>query len=201
MTLQLLDYLGVFVFAMSGALLASRKQMDVFGFTVLALLPAVGGGTLRDLILDTPVFWTEDTGYLLLTLGAAIITWFGYPYMERFTRPLAWLDALGLAVFCVAGTAKALALTGNMIVAAMMGVVTAVAGGILRDTVANEVPLVLRQEVYAIAAFTGAAVFLILHTLQVPGAQWLAMLSALVLRGLGIARGWSLPQAGQQDRS
>lgn len=195
MTLLLLDYLGVLVFAMSGALLASRKHMDVFGFAVLAMLPAIGGGTLRDLILDVPVFWVVDTGYLYLTLGAALLTYFSYQHMERFTRPLAWLDAVGLAVFCVAGTAKTLAVTHSLTVAAMLGVVTAVAGGILRDTVANEVPLVLRQEVYAIAAFAGALSYLGLVALAVPGANWIAILTALTVRGLGIARGWSLPQA------
>lgn len=195
MTLLFLNYLGVFVFAMSGALVAGRKQMDVFGFVVLALMPAIGGGTLRDLILDVPVFWIEDLNYLYLTLAAALLTFIAYRAFERVTRILSWFDAVGLSVFCVLGTAKALSITGSGTIAVMMGVVTAVAGGILRDTVANDVPLVLRNEVYATAAFIGAVVFVALTHFGVPFAQWLAISAALLVRSLGIVKGLSLPRA------
>lgn len=195
MTLLLLNYLGVFVFAMSGALLAGRKQMDVFGFIVLALMPAIGGGTLRDLALDVPVFWIADHNYLYLTLSAALLTFAAHRRLEKITRILSWFDAVGLSVFCVLGAAKALAITGSATIAVMMGVVTAVAGGIIRDTVANDVPLVLRHEIYATAAFLGALVFVLLANWNVPFAQWLGIAVALVARSLGIAKGLSLPRA------
>lgn len=197
MTLLLLNYLGIFVFAISGALVAGRKEMDIFGFVVLALMPAIGGGTLRDLILDVPVFWIEDHNYLYLTLAAALLTFLIYRPLERVSRVLSWFDAVGLSVFCVLGTAKALAVTGSATIAVMMGVVTAVAGGIVRDTVANEVPLVLRHEVYATAAFIGALVFVLLNALGVPFAQWLAIAAALSVRTLGIVKGLSLPRAAR----
>ncbi|MFK7913803.1 MAG: trimeric intracellular cation channel family protein [Pseudomonadales bacterium] len=195
MTLLLLNYLGIFVFAISGALVAGRKQMDIFGFVVLALMPAIGGGTLRDLILDVPVFWIVDHNYLYLTLAAALLTFLIYRPLERVSRALSWFDAVGLSVFCVLGTAKALTITGSATIAVMMGVVTAVAGGIVRDTVANDVPLVLRHEVYATAAFIGAVAFVALQALAVPFAQWLAIAAALAVRTLGIVKGLSLPRA------
>ena len=195
MTLLILNYLGIFVFAISGALVAGRKHMDIFGFVVLALMPAIGGGTLRDLILDVPVFWIVDHNYLYLTLAAALLTFLLYRPLARISRVLSWFDAVGLSVFCVLGTAKALSITGSATIAVMMGVVTAVAGGIVRDTVANDVPLVLRQEVYATAAFIGAVAFVSLQTLGIPFAQWLAIAAALAVRGLGIAKGLSLPRA------
>lgn len=194
-TLELLDHLGVFVFAISGALMASKKEMDIFGFVVLALLPAVGGGTLRDLILGVPVFWLEDTNYLSITLVAAIATFLGYRFVHKIENTLVWFDAVGLAVFCVIGAAKAYAVTTDVGVAVFMGVVTAVAGGIIRDVVANESPLIFHKEIYATAAFCGAIVFVILNHLQMPGAEWIGISVALSARSAGIIKGWELPRA------
>ena len=198
-TLELLDYFGVFVFAISGALVASKKEMDVFGFAVLALFPAVGGGTLRDLILGVPVFWIEDTSYLFIALTAAIATFSGYRFTHKIENTLVWFDAVGMAVFCVIGASKAYDVTQDAAVAVFMGVVTAVAGGILRDVVANESPLILHREIYATAAFCGALAFVILGKLQVPGEEWLAIAIALFARGAGIIKGWELPRATHTD--
>ena len=118
--------------------------LDYFGLLVLALMPAVGGGTLRDLLLDLPVFWIEDTTYLGLTIAAAAFTYFGQRFMTQDARSLVWADALGLSVFCVSGAAKAISVGVGTLVAVTMGVLTAVAGGIIRDVVANEIPYVLR---------------------------------------------------------
>lgn len=195
MALYLLDYLGVFVFAITGALVAIRKDMDVFGCVVLALMPAIGGGTVRDLVLDVPVFWVVDNRYLLITLAAALLTFAAYRFVLRVGRLILWCDAIGLAVFCALGTAKALELTGKPVVSVMMGVVTAVAGGIARDVIANDIPLVLHKEVYATAAFAGALAYV--FAMPVLGAElsiWLAVVVALVGRGLGIGWGWSLPK-------
>lgn len=193
--LQLLDYFGVFVFAISGALTAARKEMDLFGVLVLALMPAVGGGTVRDLLLGVPVFWIEDTAYLFVTIGAAGLTYLvGARLMGAQQSWLKWMDAMGLAVFCVLGTAKALALDMPVIVAITMGVISAVVGGMLRDVIANEIPLVLQKEIYATAALVGAAMYWGLSVLGIPAAQWIAIAVALSVRALGITLGWSLPR-------
>lgn len=198
-TLELLDHLGVFVFAISGALMASKKEMDVFGFVVLALLPAVGGGTLRDLILGVPVFWLENTNYLAIALVAAIATFMSYKLIHKVENKLVWFDAVGMAVFCVIGAAKAYSVTEDARVAVFMGVVTAVAGGILRDVVANESPLILHKEIYATAAFCGAVTFVVLSQLNMPGAEWFGFLIALSARGAGIIKGWELPRAKRSN--
>ena len=191
--LDLLNYFGVFVFALSGALVAVRKDMDIFGMLVLALIPAVGGGTLRDLLLDLPIFWIEDTTHLILTATAVAFTFFLANALFTNARTLAWADALGLSVFCVLGTSKAIEAGAGLLVAVVMGVVTAVTGGIIRDVVANEVPYVLQREIYATAALIGSVAYLVFTFLGFGYAEWLAMGLALSARGLGIFRGWSLP--------
>ncbi len=197
MLLAALDYVGVFVFAVTGAIVAGRKGMDVFGFVVLALMPAVGGGTIRDLVLDVPVFWTQDTTYLWITLAAASATFIAHGLLQRVHRIMSWLDAAGLAVFSVLGAAKTLSLTGEPTLAVVMGVVTSVAGGIVRDVIANEVPLVLRSEVYATAAFCGALTYVLLADWAVH-AVWLGVAAAFLVRALGIAFGLSLPRTRQR---
>lgn len=193
--LQILDYLGVFVFALSGGVLAARKDLDLFGFIVLALMPAVGGGTARDLILDAPVFWVVNTNYLYVTLLAAVLSFVLHRRLLARQHILRWLDAAGLSLFCVLGAAKALELTANPTIAVTMGVVTAVAGGIIRDTIANDLPLILQREVYASAAFGGALVYVALDSIAVPGATLAGILVALLIRSLGILRGLELPRA------
>ena len=141
----------------------------LFGFVVIALLPAIGGGTVRDIVLGAPVFWTQDTVYLWLIAGAALITFIAAPVLKRVERLLLWADAVGLAVFCVAGAAKSYALTGSAEVAVVMGVVTAVLGGIIRDVVCNEIPLILRQDIYATAGIRRGPD---LRGLSVGGARW-----------------------------
>ena len=194
--LQLFDYFGVFVFAITGAMLAARKEMDIFGFVVLALMPAIGGGTLRDLILSEPVFWLSDTTYLFIALGAASITFFAVRFMTRLSDVLLWFDALGLSVFCAIGAAKAMAVTGEPVIGVIMGVITAVAGGILRDVIANETPLVLHKEVYATAAFCGSVCYVLANFYVAEIALVLSVATAFAVRGLGIMLGLSLPVSG-----
>ncbi len=191
---QVLDYFGVFVFALSGGVLAARKDMDLFGFVVMALMPAVGGGTLRDLVLDAPVFWVVNTNYLYVTGAAAVLSFVLHRRLLERHHVLRWLDAAGLSLFCVLGASKALALTNDPTIAVVMGVVTAVAGGIVRDTIANDVPLILRREVYASAAFGGALVFVAMASLQLPGATLAGIACAFVIRWFGIVRGLELPR-------
>lgn len=200
-TLVFLDHLGVFVFAVSGALLAHRKGMDIFGFVVMALIPAVGGGTLRDLILDAPVFWVSEPDYLLVALAAAVLTFAAHHHVTRAAKVLLWFDAVGLSVFCVMGTAKALLITNEPGVAIVMGVITAVAGGIARDVVANDIPLILQRELYATAAIAGAITYAILSVWHVTAASWAGIAVALGIRALSILRGLSLPHTKSEPHT
>ena len=191
--LGILDPLGIIAFALSGAILAIRKKMDVFGVCVIALLPAVGGGTLRDLVLDVPVFWVQDTLPIWLAVGTAISAFYLPRWIEETKMLMRWADAIGLSVFAVLGTAKTYAVTGNALVAMMMGVATAIAGGIIRDTICNVVPLVLRQEIYALAAIAGAATWLGLTYVDVTPstAQWIAIAVTFAVRVGAMLRGWT----------
>ena len=187
---------GVFVFALTGALAANRSDMDIFGHVVLAMLPAIGGGTLRDLILDVPVFWLGAPIYIWLAIAAAVIIYFFPPKVGRRLTALEWADAVGLSLFCVLGAAKAFALTGNMTISVTMGIVTAVVGGMLRDIVCNEVPLILQKEIYATAALIGGLVYCV--CVKAGTGEGIAMMlgggAAFIVRGCALHFGWSLPQ-------
>ncbi|MFT4635025.1 MAG: putative membrane protein YeiH [Arenicella sp.] len=189
------DLLGVFVFALSGALAAARKKMDIFGYMVLAVLPAVGGGTVRDLILNTSVFWVEQSVYILVAVGAGVITFLVSVRVGQRYTVLEWADAIGLSLFCVLGASKALSLTGDPVLAVTLGVVTAVVGGILRDVVCNEVPLILKREIYATAAMIGALAYCLGVGLSI--SEELSLLiggvSAFSVRSMALIFGWSLP--------
>jgi uncharacterized membrane protein YeiH len=197
-----IDLFGVFVFAISGALAADRRGMDLFGFIAIALLPAIGGGTVRDIVLDAPVFWVQDPIYLWLIVAAGILTFLSAPLIRRVERSLLWADAIGLSVFCAAGAAKALTLSGSPSIAVAMGVVTAVLGGIIRDVVCNDIPLVLRQDIYATAAFAGALTCVLLRVLGLDGAfsLWIGAAVCFVVRGSALIWGWSLPRRGEPGR-
>ncbi len=194
--LHWLDLFGVFVFAVSGALAANRRSMDLFGFVAIALLPAIGGGTVRDLVLGAPVFWVQAPNYLWLILAAALLTFVTAPLIQRVERDLLWADAVGLSVFCVAGAAKALTISGSPTIAVAMGVVTAVLGGIVRDVVCNEIPLVLKQDIYATAAFAGALSYVGLLSAGVDQAWsvWLGAAACFAVRASALIWGWSLPR-------
>lgn len=165
--LQIADALGVFVFALSGGLLASRKGMDLFGILVISLLPAIGGGTLRDLLLDRPVFWLEESNVIIVALAGGIVSAVLGERIARF-KALIWFDAMGLSLFCVIGAQAAHSLGYGPIVVVMMGTITASFGGLMRDVVCNEVPLILREDIYATAALVGAFAFWVGVTLSLP---------------------------------
>lgn len=192
----IVEMIGTAAFATSGALAASRKNMDIFGFCVLALMPAVGGGTLRDLIIGrTPVFWVADTRYVIVALVAAIVVFFGAYRPGSRVRLLIWSDAIGLSLFAALGTEISLSYNAGPLVAIMLGVATGVAGGMIRDIIVNEIPLVLTKEIYATAAFVTGAVFV--------GADYagahrdlslvLAVTAGFAVRALAIRYDWSLP--------
>lgn len=195
--LKALDYFGVVVFAISGGLTAARKGMDLVGFALIGTVTGIGGGTLRDLLLDRPVYWLTEWEYVLLTVLAA---WSVFLFARAFTTRMAtawlnWADAVGLAVFSLIGAQAALAAGTSPFIAVVMGMMTASFGGLIRDILCDEPPMILHREVYASAAVAGAAVFVALHELAAPALLTLAagFGTALVVRGLGIVYGLHLP--------
>ncbi|HEX5787034.1 MAG TPA: trimeric intracellular cation channel family protein [Woeseiaceae bacterium] len=197
MTFQfLLEMLGTAAFAASGALAASRKGMDVFGFIVLALMPAVGGGTLRDLLLDRhPVFWVANNSYVLVAVLVAVAVFLGVYRPGRRQQLLLWTDALGMALFAAIGTEVSLQYGAGPLVAVMLGVATAVTGGIIRDIMCAEIPLVLTREIYATAAFATSVVFVLADSagLGRNPALVIATLIGFAFRGLAMTYDWTLP--------
>lgn len=193
--LEAFSWLGVVAFALAGALAASRKQLDPVGFILLAALTGFGGGTLRDLLLGVPVFWLNAPAVVGVTIVVALGTFSIAHRVERRFVVLLWADAVGLVLFAVLGAEATLRHGAHPWVAVLMGIVTATFGGLLRDVVANEVPLLLRKEIYATAAALAAAVFTLLFTLGLDRdlAVAIGMLSGFLLRAAAIRRGWSLP--------
>jgi len=198
-----LDLFGVVVFALSGALMAGRYKLDPFGVVVLATVTAVGGGTIRDTILGSlPVFWVVHPIYLLVILVTAVLTIIFVRRPKRLPRRfLLVADAFGLALFAVLGTEKALTLGAPISVAIMMGMITGVAGGMIRDVLCNVIPLVLRQEIYATAALLGGCLFALLVHFEVTRelATVVAITAALSLRLAAIYWKISLPAFQLQD--
>jgi len=189
------DVLAAVVFAVSGALVASRKGMDVVGFMWLAVITGVGGGTVRDLILGVPVFWVQNPVHVSACLLTAVVMHFVAPLVESRYKTLLWFDAFGLALVTVAGTVKALDVGAPALVAIAMGVVTGSLGGIIRDTLGHVPSVLLRHEIYVTASVLGACVYALLDALH--SARPTAMIAGFVVtfavRGLAIAFGWSLP--------
>ncbi|MBO7939713.1 trimeric intracellular cation channel family protein [Streptomyces antibioticus] len=195
-----LDLIGIFVFAISGALLAVRKNFDVFGIGVLAEVTALGGGLFRDLVIGAvpPAAFT-DLGYFLTPLLAALLVIFLHPQVERIQTGVNVFDAAGLGLFCVTGTTKAYDYGLNLTASAALGLATAVGGGVLRDVLANEVPSLLRwdRDLYAVPAMVGAAmvVICIRYDALTPLASGFAAAVAFVLRLLAMRYHWRAPRA------
>lgn len=192
-----LDYASVLVFALTGALVASRQQLDPVGFVFVAALTAVGGGTLRDLLLGRdPVFWVARPEFIVIAAAAAMVVFFTAHLLESRYRALLWLDACALAVAVPAGVGVTLALGHGPVIVLIMGVATGSFGGLMRDVVCNELPLMLRQgELYLTAAFCGAGAALIVTATGWPGPPALLACGGvtLALRAGSMAFGWRLP--------
>jgi uncharacterized membrane protein YeiH len=195
-----LDLAGIFVFAISGALLAVRKNFDVFGIAVLAEVTALGGGLLRDLIIGAvpPAAFT-DLGYFLMPLVATGLVFFLHPQVERIQVGVNAFDAAGLGLFCVTGTTKAYEYGLGLTASAALGLATAVGGGVLRDVLANEVPSLLRwdRDLYAVPAMVGATMIVLCIRFDVlnAGTSGLAVVTAFVLRLLAMFFHWRTPRA------
>jgi uncharacterized membrane protein YeiH len=194
--LPFLDYASVAVFALTGALVASRAQLDVVGFIFIACLTATGGGTLRDVMLDRDVFWIVDPMMLGVASAAAVVVFLAAHRLESRYRAILWLDAFALAVAVPAGVAAAMAMGQGWPVILVMGMVTGCMGGLLRDVVCNEVPLVLKQgELYVTCAFAGALVVVLAGLAGITGGMALILCAGVTfgLRAGSIAFGWKLP--------
>ncbi len=195
--LHLLDLVGVGVFAISGALAAGRNRLDLFGVVVIALVTAIGGGTIRDILLDRhPIFWISNPSYLIVILAATALTIVWVRVRQPPLAALLVVDALGLALFAISGAQIAEQKELPALVVVMMGTITGVAGGMIRDVLTAQIPLVLRKgTLYASTAIAGNGVYLILQSLGAlrSTAAALGMLTVVVLRIVSIAWGLSLP--------
>ncbi|GGT30593.1 trimeric intracellular cation channel family protein [Streptomyces kurssanovii] len=195
-----LEIVGIFVFAISGALLAVRKNFDVFGMAVLAEVTALGGGLLRDLIIGAvpPAAFT-DLGYFVTPLVATALVFFLHPHVERIQVAVNVFDAAGLGLFCVTGTTKAYEYGLGLTSSATLGLATAVGGGVLRDVLANEVPSLLRwdRDLYAVPAIVGATMVVVCIRFEAlnPFTSGLAVVTAFVLRLLAMRFHWRAPRA------
>lgn len=199
--LEILDYAGVAVFAATGALSASRKQLDIIGYLFLASVTGIGGGTMRDVVLGaTPVFWVSNPTYLLVCVTVAVVLFFTAHLFDSRYRVLVWLDAVGLSAYSVMGAAKGFAATGSATVALVTGMLTATFGGVLRDMLAGEPSVLLRPEVYVTAALVGAGAFVLATVAGLPlvATSTLGVLSAFAVRGGALKFGWTLPTGNAQ---
>jgi uncharacterized membrane protein YeiH len=196
--LEFIEYSGTFVFAVSGALTARSKSLDVFGVMVIAFVTAIGGGTIRDILLGyTPVGWMHQENYIYIILLGVVSAYVFKNTFSQLRHTLFLFDTLGIGVFTILGLQKTLALDLNPIIAIMMGTVSAVFGGVIRDILCNEVPLIFRKEIYATACITGALAYIMLMYANYFSMEVNFILSAvliIVLRISAIIFKWSLPR-------
>lgn len=191
----ILDYAGVALFAATGALAASRKQLDIIGFLFLGAVTGIGGGTARDLVLGVPVFWIEQHLYILVCAATATVVYVSAHLIESRYRMLLWLDAVALSAYGVFGAYKGLMVTESATVAVVMGMITGTLGGILRDVLAGEPSVLMRREIYVAAAMAGAVIFVAAHSggLSLTLAAGAAFLVAFGVRSGALLLGWTLP--------
>lgn len=205
-TIDILSYIGTAVFGLSGGLTAARRGMDLFGFVVIAMVTGTGGGTMRDLLLGIgPVIWVRDPSFLIVAAVAGAVAFFGAPVLARLDVPrrgvLVWADAVGLAIFAVSGTQLAMTYDIPAVSAVLLGVLTAVGGGVLRDLLSDTMPMILHKDLYATAAVAGSIAVLTLDRLSADPVTGtiVATLVGFAVRAYGIISGWSLPQYRQRD--
>jgi uncharacterized membrane protein YeiH len=193
---QFLDWFGLCVFALSGALVASRKQMDIVGFALLGSVTGIGGGTIRDVVLGAlPVFWVQKPFYLLTCVLVSCAAFFVAHLIQSRQKFLIWADAVGLALFSVTGADIAQNNGAGAVIAIALGVATATFGGIIRDILSGDSPIILRREIYVTAAFLGATIFVLGQYLGLPkdAALVAGFASAFALRAAAIRYDLSLP--------
>lgn len=198
-----IDLFGTLVFAISGVITATDKDFDLVGAAIIGLVTAIGGGTLRDLLIgQTPVGWMKDLNYLLVVFSALPLCYFFIHIIRRLRKSVFLFDTIGIGLFTILGVQKTLGVGLSPIVALLMGVVSAVFGGVIRDVLSNEVPLIFRKEVYASACLAGGMVFLGMEFLQ-KGADINIVASIVVvilIRYLSVRYHWALPFRPLKER-
>jgi uncharacterized membrane protein YeiH len=195
--IYLLDLIGTFVFAISGIRLAARTDMDIFGASVVGFVTAIGGGTVRDLLLDShPITWMADMTYPLIILAAVPFTFLMGKKLNNFSKTLFIFDTIGIALFTIIGMEKALSFGLNPFMAGMMGMISAVFGGITRDVLCSEIPLIFRKEIYATACLLGAIIFYVGLELNLPtNLNYLITIAVIItIRTASMKWGFSLPK-------
>lgn len=191
-----LDWIGLVAFAVTGGLVAARKEMDIFGFIALATATGIGGGTIRDVILDiSPVFWVGRPEYLLVCVAVGVVAYFTAHIPQSRYRLVMWFDAVGLSFFCVVGAQRAFELGTSPAVAVMMGIATATFGGIVRNVLGGEQPVLPQREFYPAAAFAGSSLFIagLKIGMGVEIAALIGFAVCFLIRGLTLHFGWRLP--------
>ncbi len=201
-----LDLAGTFAFAISGATAAKRRGLDLFGINVIAFTVACGGGLIRDICIGAiPPAGLSNWSYLAVAMFAVILTIWFYPWIEKLNRPVLFFDALGLSLFAVTGAQKSLAFGHNAEVAILLGGITAVGGGVLRDILLNRIPVILEKEIYASAAILGASIMVLGNYLDRLSDDWvsiIALATCFTLRILALRFHWNLPVYSKgQDES
>jgi uncharacterized membrane protein YeiH len=194
--LFIINIAATIAFAISGALVAARHRLDWVGFVFMACITGIGGGTLRDAILDVPVFWLSDYYIILVCTAAALMTYFAAQHISKRSKPLLWADALGMALFSTLGAQKALALGMSIPVATIMGVFSACLGGIIRDVIVNDVPVVFQKEIYISASLAGALGYCLMHDYTPISEGWALVLGGLIafiIRALAIVKNLTMP--------
>lgn len=194
--LFVINILATVAFAISGALVAARHRLDWVGFVFMGSITGIGGGTLRDTILDIPVFWLSDYYIILICVAASILTYFAAQKISRRSKALLWADALGMALFSTLGAQKAMALGMSIPVATIMGVFSACLGGIIRDIIVNDVPVVFQREIYITASLAGAFGYCVVHSYSPVSEGYAIILGgilAFVIRALAITKNLSMP--------
>ena len=192
-----MDWLGIVAFTITGALAASRNQMDVVGFVLLGTVTGIGGGTLRDLLLNIhPILWIEQPAYLAVCIGISVALFFTAHLAHSRYRLILWFDAIGLALFATVGAERAIGVGAAPIVAVVMGVITASFGGIIRDVLSQQRSIIFAPEIYVTAAMAAAIAYTALHMLEAP--RELAVISGIftgfALRAGALRWGWTLPR-------
>lgn len=194
--IYVLDMVGVFACTVAATVLAKRLALDIFGALLVSFVGSIGGGTLRDVLLNRhPVFWLEDLNYFYLIVATSLMVQVFYYGFEKLDKVIRWFDALGLAAFTVIGIEAALSKGMQMPIVVMMGVMTAVAGGIMRDVLCRQLPLLLHKEIYITASLIGSVFYLVLLPFEV--SLWLRDVATLLLifaiRMFAVYRQWNLP--------
>ena len=190
-----LDLIGIFVFAISGVLTAIDNDFDVVGAVIIGAVTAIGGGTLRDMMMgETPVAWMQDTNYLWVILLAVIVSYLFKSYISKLRKGMFFFDTIGIGLFTILGLEKALSIGLDIPIAILMGIVSAVFGGVLRDILTNRVPLIFREEIYATACLAGGLVYIVLNVFSdiTYLNMGLSMLTVFVVRYFSVKNNWSL---------